>query len=62
MVARTRIGFTLVETRMWGGLVGILGFPVLMDGGAITAPNLGIRTSAGDPCCRRERAGASGVP
>ncbi|HEY6138611.1 MAG TPA: PDZ domain-containing protein [Thermoanaerobaculia bacterium] len=38
---------TLVGTRTWGGLVGILGFPVLMDGGVITAPNLGIWTSEG---------------
>ena len=38
---------TLVGTRTWGGLVGILGFPVLMDGGQITAPNLGIWTSEG---------------
>ena len=28
----------LVGRRTWGGLVGILGFPVLMDGGAVTAP------------------------
>jgi tricorn protease len=34
----------LVGQRTWGGLVGILGFPVLMDGGAITAPNLAIWT------------------
>ena len=32
----------LIGTRTWGGLVGILGFPVLMDGGGITAPNLAI--------------------
>ncbi|MFK7956890.1 MAG: PDZ domain-containing protein [Lysobacterales bacterium] len=32
----------VVGTRTWGGLVGILGFPVLMDGGSITAPNLAI--------------------
>jgi tricorn protease len=38
---------TLVGTRTWGGLVGVLGFPTLMDGGAITAPNLGIWTSEG---------------
>ena len=31
---------TLVGQRTWGGLVGILGFPVLMDGAGITAPNL----------------------
>jgi len=30
----------IVGTRTWGGLVGILGFPQLMDGGQITAPNL----------------------
>lgn len=30
----------LIGKRTWGGLVGILGFPVLMDGGRITAPNL----------------------
>jgi tricorn protease len=34
----------LVGQRTWGGLVGILGFPVLMDGGQITAPNLAIWT------------------
>jgi tricorn protease len=32
----------LVGQRTWGGLVGTLGFPVLMDGGGITAPNLAI--------------------
>jgi len=35
----------LVGKRTWGGLVGILGFPVLMDGGSITAPNLAIWTA-----------------
>lgn len=34
----------LVGKRTWGGLVGILGFPVLMDGGVITAPNFAIWT------------------
>ncbi len=34
----------LVGQRTWGGLVGTLGFPVLMDGGVITAPNLAIWT------------------
>jgi tricorn protease len=33
---------TLVGRRTWGGLVGILGFPTLMDGGTVTAPNLAI--------------------
>lgn len=28
----------LVGTRTWGGLVGIGGYPVLMDGGSVTAP------------------------
>ncbi len=28
----------LVGTRTWGGLVGIGGYPVLLDGGSITAP------------------------
>ena len=32
----------LIGKRTWGGLVGILGFPTLMDGGALTAPNLAI--------------------
>jgi tricorn protease len=35
----------IVGKRTWGGLVGILGFPVLMDGGNITAPNLAIWTA-----------------
>jgi tricorn protease len=30
----------IVGKRTWGGLVGILGFPDLMDGGQITAPNI----------------------
>lgn len=34
----------LIGQRTWGGLVGILGFPVLMDGGGIMAPNLAIWT------------------
>ena len=37
----------LIGKRTWGGLVGILGFPVLMDGGGITAPNLSIWTEDG---------------
>jgi tricorn protease len=28
----------LIGTRTWGGLIGIGGYPALMDGGAITAP------------------------
>jgi tricorn protease len=37
----------LVGKRTWGGLVGILGFPVLMDGGGVTAPNLAFFTEEG---------------
>jgi tricorn protease len=37
----------LVGKRTWGGLVGILGFPELMDGGRVTAPNLAIWTADG---------------
>ena len=38
---------TLVGTRTWGGLVGILGFPEFIDGGVVTAPNVGIWTKDG---------------
>ena len=37
----------LIGKRTWGGLVGTLGFPVLMDGGGVTAPNLAIWTEDG---------------
>jgi tricorn protease len=37
----------IVGKRTWGGLVGILGYPVLMDGGTVTAPNLAIFTEEG---------------
>ena len=37
----------LIGKRTWGGLVGILGFPELMDGSGITAPNLAIWTEDG---------------
>jgi len=37
----------IVGKRTWGGLVGVLGFPTLMDGGSITAPNLAIWTEDG---------------
>jgi tricorn protease len=37
----------LVGKRTWGGLVGTLGFPVLMDGGSVSAPNLAIWTEDG---------------
>ncbi len=38
---------TLVGKRTWGGLVGILGFPEFLDGGGVTAPNVGIWTKDG---------------
>jgi len=37
----------LVGKRTWGGLVGILGYPVLMDGGMVTSPNIGFWTGDG---------------
>ena len=43
MFRKFKLG-TLVGQRTWGGLVGVLGFPTLMDGGTITAPNLAIWT------------------
>jgi tricorn protease len=43
MFRRFNLG-KLVGKRTWGGLVGILGFPVLMDGGVVSAPNLAFWT------------------
>lgn len=39
MFRQRKLG-TLVGKRTWGGLVGIFGFPPLLDGGFVTAPNL----------------------
>lgn len=36
---RMKIG-PLIGKRTWGGLIGILGYPMLMDGGTVTAPNV----------------------
>lgn len=33
---------TLVGTRTWGGLVGIGGYPTLIDGGSVTAPRMAL--------------------
>lgn len=41
MFRQDKIG-TLVGTRTWGGLVGIGGYPRLMDGGGVTAPRAAI--------------------
>lgn len=38
----------LIGKRTWGGLVGILGFPPLMDGGGVTAPNFAFWSPKGD--------------
>jgi tricorn protease len=37
----------LVGKRTWGGLVGISGYPTLMDGGNVTAPSFAIWTTDG---------------
>jgi tricorn protease len=47
MFRYTKTG-TLVGKRTWGGLIGVLGFPELMDGGFITAPNVRIFSPAGE--------------
>ncbi|HEX4545262.1 MAG TPA: PDZ domain-containing protein [Candidatus Acidoferrum sp.] len=41
MFKQDKIG-PLVGTRTWGGLVGIYGYPPLMDGGFVTAPRVAI--------------------
>jgi tricorn protease len=38
----------LVGTRTWGGLVGIGGYPTLLDGGSVTAPRYAIYGLTGD--------------
>ena len=38
---------TMVGKTTWGGLVGVLGFPELLDGGYVTAPNVAIWTEDG---------------
>jgi tricorn protease len=40
MFRHNKIG-TLVGKRTWGGLVGVSEYPLLMDGGNVTAPNFG---------------------
>jgi tricorn protease len=44
---RYKVG-PLIGTRTWGGLVGIGGYPSLMDGGFVTAPRIGLWTAEGD--------------
>lgn len=38
----------LVGTRTWGGLVGISGYPVLMDGGRVTSASFGVMDTEGN--------------
>ncbi|HSK74234.1 MAG TPA: PDZ domain-containing protein [Pyrinomonadaceae bacterium] len=38
----------LVGKRTWGGLVGIYNYPVLMDGGQVTAPRVAFRNAQGE--------------
>lgn len=44
---QAKIG-TLVGTRTWGGLVGIYSYPVLIDGGGVTAPRVAFRNAQGE--------------
>jgi tricorn protease len=39
---------TLVGRRTWGGLVGIYGYPTLIDGGQVTAPRVAFRNLQGE--------------
>ncbi len=38
----------LVGTRTWGGLVGISGYPPLVDGGYVTAASFGVMDTEGE--------------
>ena len=38
---------TLIGTRTWGGLVGVLGYPEFIDGGSVTAPNVAFYSENG---------------
>ena len=46
MFHRMKIGL-LVGKRTWGGLVGVGGYPTLIDGGAVTAPHFAFYTPEG---------------
>ncbi|HEY1241235.1 MAG TPA: PDZ domain-containing protein [Bryobacteraceae bacterium] len=47
MFRYTKTG-TLIGKRTWGGLIGVLGFPLLMDGGTVTAPNVRLFSPTGE--------------
>jgi tricorn protease len=46
MFRRAQVG-PLIGKRTWGGLVGIGGYPTLIDGGAVTAPHFAFYTPEG---------------
>ena len=46
MFRRAKVG-PLIGTRTWGGLVGVGGYPALIDGGSITAPHFAFYTPEG---------------
>src|SRR5258708_30259137 len=46
MFRKVQLG-PIVGKRTWGGLVGIGGYPTLMDGGNVTAPSFAIWTEDG---------------
>ena len=46
MFRRAQIG-QLIGKRTWGGLVGIGGYPTLIDGGSVTAPHFAFYTPEG---------------
>jgi len=47
MFREAKIG-QLVGKRTWGGLVGIYGYPTLIDGGSVTAPRVAFRNLQGE--------------
>jgi tricorn protease len=46
MFKRKKIG-PVIGKRTWGGLVGVGGYPTLIDGGYVTAPHFGFYTAEG---------------
>jgi tricorn protease len=44
---QSRLG-PLIGTRTWGGLIGMTGSPVLVDGGSVTVPTFGIFSREGE--------------
>ncbi len=49
MFRKFKVG-PIIGKRTWGGLVGISGYPGLMDGGFVTSPNLGLFAEEGWIC------------